>query len=112
MKIFGEVNVVRGSVAWTRPFRLRLTRPSAPAQMPPPAAAVPEYDEEGRLYVSRFARTMPQQYAIERDRIFEYMKRRRLPDAGQRQIRRDARNSGDLYADVRDLEFHPDIEQA
>ena len=51
-------------------------------------------------------------YRLERDRIFEYMKRRRLPDAGQRQIRRDLRNSGDLYADVRDLEFHPDIEQA
>ena len=112
MRLFGEVNVVRGSVAWARPFRLRLTPPSAPPQMPPASAAVPEYDEEGRLYVSRFARSLPQQYTIERDRIFEYMKRRRLPDAGQRQIRRDLRNSGDLYADVRDLEFHPDIEQA
>ncbi len=111
MRLFGEVNVVRGSVAWTRPFRLRLTRPAA-VEMPPAPAAVPEYDEEGRLYVSRFARSLPQQYTIERDRIFDYMKRRKLPDAGQRQIRRDLRNSGDLYADVRDLEFHPDIEQA
>jgi hypothetical protein len=102
MKLFGEVNVLRGSVAWVKPFRIRLT-PPAQAEAPSPATA-PEFDEDGRLYVFRYARTAPQRYSIERDRIFEYLKRRRLPDAGQRQFRRDLRNRADFFADVRDLQ--------
>lgn len=103
MKIFGEVNVLRGTVAWTRPLRLRLARPAeAPAAAP--AVAAPEFDEDGRLYVFRYAQTAPAHYRIERDRLFEYMKRRRLPDEGQRQIRRDVRNRADFFSDVREIQ--------
>jgi hypothetical protein len=108
MKLFGEVNVLRGSVTWTKPFRIRLT----PAVVPPEplaAPAAPEFDEDGRLYVFRFARTAPQHYSIERDRIFEYLKRRRLPDAGQRQLRRDLRNRADFFADVREIQTASDV---
>ena len=102
MKIFGEASVLRGSIVWTKPFRVRLSYPEpiAPAAVP----TAPEYDEDGRLYVFRYARTMPQPYTIERERIFEYMKRRRLPDEGQRQIRRDERNRADFFSDVREIQ--------
>ena len=110
MKLFNEVHVLRGSVAWTRPFRLRLQTPSEAAAPAPTARE--EFDEEGRLFVFRFARSTPQRYSIERDRIFDYLKRRRLPDAGQRRIRRDVRNRADFFSDVRDIQSHPDIEQA
>lgn len=110
MKIFGEVNVLRGSIAWTRPFHVRLTHPEPILAAPPTAApAVPEYDEEGRLYVFRFAWSAPTAYRIERDRLFEYMKRRRLPDEGQRQIRRDVRNRADFFSDVRELQTPNDL---
>ncbi len=111
MNIFGEVNVLRGSVAWTRPFRLRLI----PRTPPPPEvepAAVPEYDEDGRLYAFRYARTSPEEYTIERDRIFDYLKRRRLPTAAQRRIRRDARNRADFIADVRDIQTDYEVFEA
>jgi hypothetical protein len=103
MKIFGDVSALRGSIVWTKPFRVRLSHPE-PIPAPTPAAAVPEYDEDGRLYVFRYARSIPQPYTIERDRIFEYMKRRRLPDEGQRQIRRDERNRADFFSDVREIQ--------
>ncbi|HLI97193.1 MAG TPA: hypothetical protein VKT72_14085 [Candidatus Baltobacteraceae bacterium] len=74
-----------------------------------PAPAVPEFDEDGRLYVFRFARTAPQQCRIDRDRIFEYKKRKKLPDEGQRQIRRDMRNRADFFADVREIQTPRDI---
>lgn len=97
MKLFGEVNVLRGSVAWPRPLRRLVAHETAPAQPPPAPAALPEFDEDGRLYVFRYARSAPEHYCIERDRIFDYMKRRRLPDEGQRQIRRDVRNQADFW---------------
>jgi hypothetical protein len=103
MKLFGEVNVIRGTAAWTRPWRLRLT-PAAPPQVEASTPAAPEFDEDGRLYVFRYAHSTQQRYSIERDRIFEYLKHRRLPDAGQRQIRRDARNRADFIADVREIQ--------
>lgn len=96
MRIFDEVNVLRGSVAWTRPLRLRLARENPPEPAAAPAA-LPEFDEDGRLYVFRYASASPRHYQIERDRIFDYMKRRRLPDEGQRQIRRDVRNQAELW---------------
>lgn len=96
MRIFGEVNVLRGSVAWTRPLGLRHAHETPPEPAPAPAA-LPEFDEDGRLYVFRYPTAMPQRYQIERDRIFEYMRRRRLPDEGQRQIRRDIRNRADFW---------------
>jgi hypothetical protein len=109
MKLFGDVSVLRGSVTWTRPFRLRYTPAAPPAAQTLPGPAAPEFDEDGRLYVFRFARTAPQQYSIDRERIFEYQKRKRLPDAGQRQIRRDVRNAADFFADVRDIQTPHDV---
>ena len=107
MRIFSEVNVLRGSVTWTRPFRLRLAHQEPPEPAPAPAALA-EFDEDGRLYVFRYANALPQSYQIERDRIFEYMRRRRLPDEGQRQIRRDVRNRADFFADVREIQTPSD----
>lgn len=103
MKIFGDVSVLKGSVAWTRPFRLKLT-PPAPMPQTLSTPALPEFDEDGRLYVFRYARTAPERCTMDFDRIFEYMKRRRLPDEAQRQIRRDARNRADFFSDVREIQ--------
>lgn len=64
------------------------------AEAAPLPAALPEFVEDGRLYVFRYAAAIPQHY---RDRIFDYIKRRRLPDQGQRQIRRDVRNRAELW---------------
>ena len=108
MKLFGEVNVLRGTVDWTRPLRIRFHPPTQAARTPEPAAPQ-EYDEDGRLYVFRYARSAPLHYSIERDRIFEYMRHRRLPDAGQRQIRRDVRNRADFFADVREIQCHSEV---
>jgi hypothetical protein len=85
---------------------------ATPAAAPPqslPVAAAPEFDEDGRLYVFRFARTAPQRYSFDWDRIFEYTKRKRLPDEGQRQIRRDLRNRADFFSDVRDIQTPHDV---
>jgi hypothetical protein len=109
MKLFGDVSVLRGSVTWNRPFRLRYTPPGPSSPPAQGAAAAPEFDEEGRLYVFRFAPAAPERYRIDWDRIFEYRKRRRLPDEGQRQIRRDVRNRADFFADVRELQTPHDV---
>jgi hypothetical protein len=112
MKLFGNAKVVRGSIAWTNPLRLSITlvhRPSALAETAASGEPAAEYDEEGRRYVFRFARTAPQKCTIERDRIFDYLKRHRLPDESDRQLRRDLRNQADLFADIRELQTHPDI---
>ena len=108
MKFFADIKTVRGTVTWTRPpWRIRVVQPQA-AEPPAAQPAAQEFDEDGRLYVFRYSRTAPQHYQIERDRIFEYMKRRRLPNEGQRQIRRDFRNRADFFADVRDLQTPTD----
>lgn len=117
MRLFGEARVTRGSIAWTNPLRLRinvLPKPAAEEASAPPPQAVPipvpaEYDEDGRLYVFRFARTVPQQCAVDRDRLFHYIKSHKLPDEADRALRRDLRNQVELYADLRDLQTHPDI---
>ena len=110
MRLFGSAKTVRGSIAWTNPFRIRVVLPeNSPPLAPPPAN---EYDEDGRQFVFRFARTAPRRHTIERDRIFEYLKQHKLPDEIDRQIRRDIRNSADLYSDLRDLQTHPDVEGA
>jgi hypothetical protein len=110
MKLFGDVTVLRGSVSWTKPLLLRVMPAAARSEEPVSTPAAPaEYDEDGRLYVFRFARTAPQRYAIERDRLFEYMKQRRLPTEGQRRIRRDARNCADFFSDVRDLQYDYEV---
>jgi hypothetical protein len=116
MRLFGEARVTRGSIAWTNPLRLRITVfPKPVTEEVPPAVEAPvraEYDEDGRLYVFRFARTAPKQCAIDRDRIFHYLKKHRLPDEADRALRRDLRNQIELYADLRELQTHADIESS
>ncbi len=114
MRLFGDVKVLRGSVAWTNPLRLKIavfpknpTEP-APEDVPPPTPV--EFDEDGRQWVFRFARTTPIRCAVDRDRLFEYMRKHKLPPEGVRQVRRDLRNRVDFYTDVRDIQTHPEIE--
>lgn len=112
MRLFVDSKALRGSVAWTAPLRLKIAvfPPPAPTVAEPTTAAAPaEYDEDGRLWVFRFPRTAPQRYAIDRERIFEYRKRHKLPGEGVRQIRRDIRNAADFYTDVRDIQTHSDV---
>ena len=117
MRLFGDPKVFRGSIAWTKPLRLKVAvfpRPGSVASQPAVAAAAPaapaEYDEDGRLWVFRFAQSAPATYRVDRDRIFTYMRRHRLPTEGVRQIRRDARNSMDLYSALRELQTHSDVD--
>jgi hypothetical protein len=99
--------------------------PSASTVSPPltlvaSAQAAPEYDEDGRLYAFRFARRQPEPVVIDRDRLFEYVRRRRptidgrsvrlLPDMRLRGFLRDTKNAADFYTDVRELQTHPDVE--
>lgn len=106
-----------GSAAWTHPLRLRLKifdhapQPISPPSLPQPAAAEPvEYDEDGRLYVFRYRTAAPAAYTIERDRLFAYVKRRRLPTEADRSFRRDVKNSANFFEDVRELQTHSDID--
>lgn len=117
MRLFGEARVSRGTIAWTNPLRLRINVLPKPAtdgsiaNAPETVAPVPaEYDEDGRRWVFRFARTVPQQCAIDRDRLFHYLRKHKLPGEADRALRRDLRNQVELYADLRDLQTHPDID--
>lgn len=111
MRFLGDVSVLRGSAEWLRPLRVKVSPPST-ALTAPAQTAPSEFDEEGRLFVFRYARTAPQECRIDRDRIFDYLRRRRLPDAGQRQIRRDLRNRADFFSDVRELQTPNDAREA
>lgn len=111
MKLFGNARAIRGSIAWTNPFRVRVIMPEAPGEALAPVPAI-EYDEDGRQYAFRYAGTAPRACSIDRDRIFDYLKRHKLPAESDRQIRRDLRNSADVYSDLRDLQTHPDVEGA
>jgi hypothetical protein len=75
-------------------------------------AEAPEYDEDGRKYMFRYPKTAVRHYDIDRERIFEYLATHRVPGERSRMIRRDLRNAGSLYEDIRDLETHPDVEIA
>lgn len=93
------------------------TSPPSPAA----GAGSPEYDEDGRLYVWRFPRSAPERRTIDRDRIYEFVKKRRrtieefprwqplLPTEDTRRYVRDLRNSAHFYEDVRDLQTHTEI---
>lgn len=112
MRLFVAQKTFRGSIAWTSPLRLKIAvfpPPEMPAAEPHAGAAPAEYDEDGRLWVFRFPRTAPQRYAIDRERIFEYRKKHRLPGEGERQIRRDMRNAADFYTGVREIQTHADV---
>jgi len=116
MKLFGDdVKVIRGNVGWTNPLRLRISvlhpedeaaEPDVPAALEAPA----EFDEEGRRYVFRFARAVPEQRSIDRDRIFDYIRKHKLPSEGARSYLRDMRNAADFYEDVRDIQTPYDVE--
>ena len=88
---------------WLRPTH-PIDRPAAEA-----AATEPEFDEDGRRYVFRFAPAQPQQYTMNRDRLFAYARTHELPGARARAIRRDLRNSASFYEDVREIQTHPDV---
>jgi hypothetical protein len=79
------------------------------------------YDEQGRELVFSFPPPQPRAYIVNRDRIFDFVKRRRnvvvgrpqplLPDANVRRYLRARKNAAaDFYGDVRDIQTHPDIE--
>ena len=94
---------------------------TATPSLAPVSNAPDEYDEDGRLYVWRFPRTSPERRTIDRDRIFDFVKKRRrtieefprwqplLPTEETRRYVRDLRNSAHFYEDVRDLQTHTEI---
>jgi hypothetical protein len=120
MSIFASVQAIRGTISFRTP-----TAPT-PALEPTPTSLAPvpepiEYDEDGRRYAFRFPRRQPQPVVIDRDRLFDYVRRRRpaadgqgslplLPDMDVRRYVRDLRNRADFYTSVRELQTHPDVE--
>lgn len=111
MRFFADAKVLRGSISWTNPLRFKISvlpRP-APRNQEVRAEVPAEYDEDGRIWVFRFAPARAQAYAMDRNRIFTYMRTHRLPTEGVRQLRRDLRNTIDLYSGVRELQTHPEI---
>jgi hypothetical protein len=70
----------------------------------------PEFDEDGRRYVFRYPRFVRQQYRIDRERWFQYMRTHRLPTMNQRRIVRDNRNTANFYEDIREIQTHADVE--
>lgn len=113
MRLFGDANVPHGSLIHTRPLRLNISifSPPAAVEAPPQPAAAPEFDEDGRLWVFRFPRSVPRRYSIDRDRLFAYAKKHRFPTEGERRMRRDWRNCADFYTEIRELQTHPDVEE-
>lgn len=109
MRLFGD-SIFSGTIAW-RTFRLKprlaaVHRPALPAAVAEPV----EFDEEGRRYVFRFRTAAPPAYTVDRNRLFEYMRSKRLPTSADRACRRDVRNAVNFFEDVRDLQTHGDIE--
>jgi len=95
MRHIGTARVTRGSIPWALP---RLNVKFFPKGEP--AAA------------SSQAAAPPGTYAIDRDRIFDYVKTHKLPGERARQVRRDLRNSVDFFSDVRDLQTHAEVDPA
>lgn len=114
MRLF-HTGLIVGSI--TR-MTIATAKPVQPSVLPSP---VPEYDEAGRLYVSRYKPVMPERPIVNRDRIFEFAKKRRrtvddpprwqpvLPTEDTRRFVRDVRNRANFYEDVRDLQTHSEI---
>ncbi len=89
------VNSIRGSIAWTNPLRLKIS-------------IFPKRETEEEVAApSTPAGT--QSYVIDRDRIFEYVRKHRLPTEADRQFRRDVRNRVDFVSDVRDLQTPSEV---
>jgi hypothetical protein len=91
---------------WTKQPRVCYGIADDPGQN---AAQAPEYDEDGRRYVFRFAPVPPVKYNIDRDRLFSYLATHRIPGLFARRIRRDLRNAADFYEDVREIQTHADV---
>lgn len=90
-------------------FWLKPPHAAAAAAPTESVAAEPEYDEDGRRYVFRYGPAQPQQYTIDRDRLFRYARAHELPGARARMLRRDLRNAANFYEDVREIQTHPDV---
>ena len=89
---------------WLKPTQL----PCAPTASEP-TSEQPEFDEDGRRYVFKYAQLPPPRYHIDRDRLFAYARTHQLPGARTRMIRRDLRNAANFYEDVREIQTHPDV---
>lgn len=110
MKLFSN-SVIGGTIAWRIPFRLEPGRAAVTRSGPPPDVAEPiEFDEEGRRFVFRYRAASPPAYTVDRDRLFDYMRSKRLPTEADRSFRRDVRNQANFFEDVRDLQTHGDVE--
>lgn len=119
MSLFANVQAIRGTITFRTPAAA--TPALEPTQPPLTLAPEPvEFDEDGRRYAFRFPHRQPQPVVIDRDRLFEYVRRRRLaadgreplpllPDADVRRYVRDVRNRADFYTSVRELQTHPDV---
>jgi hypothetical protein len=70
----------------------------------------PEFDEDGRRYAFRYPPFVRQQYRIDRERLFQYMRTHRLPTMNERRIVRDNRNRANFYEDIREIQTHADVE--
>jgi hypothetical protein len=111
MKLFGDSNIIHDSVKWIAPLRLRVTiREPVRGEIGEARQEPAEFDENGRRYVFRYRPAEHQTYTIDRERIFEYVKQRRLPGPAARAYARDIRNSVNFFEDVRDLQTHSDVE--
>lgn len=101
---------------------MRTTIPTAKAIQPSVVPSpVPEYDEAGRLYVWRYKPVAPERPIVNRDRIFEFTRKRRrtvddpphwqpvLPTEDTRRFVRDVRNRANFFEDVRELQTHSEI---
>jgi hypothetical protein len=90
----------------------RFKQPSVPNTNELTAAQpeTPQYDEDGRKYVFRYPKQMPQRYTIDRERIFHYLATHDVPGASARTIRRDLRNAANFYQDVREIQTHSEVE--
>jgi hypothetical protein len=125
MKLFTAREALWGPRIRTAQLPLRVTIID---ETPPPAK---QYDEQGREVVFRFTASQAPTYVVDRDRIFDFIKRRRkavsrrwtnaglrfietsqplLPDASVRKYLRSQRNAADFFADVRDLQTHSEVE--
>lgn len=119
MSLFASVQAIRGTILFRTPATP--TPALEPTQKSLSLAPEPiEYDEDGRRYAFRFPRRQPQPVIVDRNRLFDYVRRRRpapdgrrslplLPDMDVRRYVRDLRNRADFYTSVRELQTHPDV---
>jgi|GEM_PF-2101644 len=124
MRLFGAQDTLWGPWIRTAQLPLRVTVVDEAPELPK------QYDEQGREIVFRFTSHPQRVYVVDRDRIFDFIKRRRkavsrrwtssglrliettqplLPDASVRRYVRGLKNAVDFFADVRELQTHPEV---